>query len=196
MRRAVLRPMERPVARAAGSSGAMDVAGALVKAVNDVDSAVYFAIRTVLYLLGVVAFVQGCLRLLRRANEGVAGQSLWGAVASFAIAAVFVSIPEVLRGAGETFFGGETAVSAALGYGGRAVDYEPLLQAVTWIVRMVGLLSFAKGMYVLRGASDGVPGATVSGAAMHLVGGAMAWHILVVLEAVQETLGISVLRIT
>lgn len=176
-------------------SGAVDVGGALVNAVKDVDWAVYTAITTVLYLLGVLASAQGCLRVLRRANEGLAGESLWGAAVSFVIAAVFMWIPEILRGAGETFFGGETAVSATLGYGGRDANYEPLLQALTWIVRMVGLLSFAKGMYVLRGASDGVPGATVSGAAMHLVGGAMAWHILVLLEAVQETLGISVLQI-
>ena len=176
-------------------SGATDVGGALVRAVEDMDSAVYALIRLALYLLALLAFVQGCLRLLRRANGGPGGESLWGAAVSFAIAAVFVAIPEVLTGAGETFFGKETAVSATLGYGGREANYEPLLQAVAWIVRMIGLLSFARGMYVLRGASDGVPGATVSGAAMHLVGGAMAWHILLLLRAVQETFGISVLRI-
>ena len=174
---------------------ARDVGGALVAAVADLKPGLEPLIWTVFYLLALVVFVQGCLRLARRANGEAGSGSLWGAGVSFLIAAVLVWMPQVLSGAGESLFGKETAASVTLGYGGRDANYEPLLAAVVWIVRIIGLLSFAKGMYVLRGASDGVPGASVSGAAMHLVGGVMAWHILLLVKAVQETLGISVLRI-
>ena len=173
----------------------MDVGGALVAAVKDLKGPVMALISLVCYLLALLAFVQGCLRVLRHSNGGGNGPSLWGVGSSFLIAVVLVSWPAVLRGAGDTLFAGSSPASATLAYGAGGVKYGELLAALVWIVRVVGLLSFVKGVYVLRGASDGVPGATVSGAAMHMVGGAMAWHILALLWAVQKTLGISVLKI-
>ena len=173
-----------------------DVGGALVNAVADLKTPVMALIWLAFYALAVFAFVQGCLRVLRNANAGGGGPSLWGAGLSFLMAAVLMWVPNVLWGAAETFFAGSNVSTATLGYGTRGAGYEKLLAAMFWIVQVVGLLSFARGMYVLRGASDGVPGATVSGAAMHMVGGVMAWHILPVLGAVQATLGISVLRIS
>ena len=177
-----------------GSGGG--IGGALVKAVEDLDAGVMALIWVAFYLLAAIAFVQGCLRLVRHANAGGAGPSLWSAGMSFVIAGVLMSLPGVLQGAGETFFGGESAAAATLGYGGGGEDYGKLLGALVWIVRVVGLISLARGLYVLRGASDGVPGATASGAAMHMIGGIMLWHILSLLGAVQTTLGISVLKIT
>ena len=177
------------------SSPSGGIGGALIRAVEDLDPYAMALIWAVCALLAVFAFVQGCLRLMRHANTGGAGPSLWSAGASFLIAGVLMALPGVLAGAGETFFGTDSATSAVLAYGGGGHDYGKLVDALVWIVRVVGLISFAKGMYVLRGASDGVPGATVSGASMHMLGGAMAWHILLLLGAVQTTLGISVLTI-
>ena len=177
------------------SSGDGGIGGALIRAVEDLDASVMALIWAACYLLAALAFVQGCLRLLRHANSGGAGPSLWSAAVSILIAGVLMALPGVLEGAGETFFGAESATSATLGYGGGGHDYGKLLAALAWIVRVVGLIGFVKGIYVLRGASDGVPGATVSGASMHMIGGAMAWHILPLLGAVQTTLGITVLKI-
>ena len=168
---------------------------ALVAMVADLRTPVMRLILVFCYVLALLCVVQGCLRLLRHANSGGNGPSLWGAALSFLMAGVLASLTAVLGSAGETFFGAGSPASATLGYGGGGANYDELLGALVWIVRVVGLLSFVKGFYVLRGASDGVPGATVSGAAMHIVGGAMLWHIVAVLWAVQNTLGISVLRI-
>ncbi len=177
------------------SSPSGGIGGALIRAVEDLDARVMALIWVICFLLAVLAFIQGCLRLMRHANAGGAGPSLWSAGVSFLIAGVLMALPGVLAGAGETFFGRDTATSAMLSYSGGGHDYGELLAALAWIVRVVGLISFVKGIYVLRGASDGAPGATVSGASMHMIGGVMAWHILPLLTAVQTTLGISVLKI-
>ena len=177
------------------SSPSGGIGGALIRAVEELDAHVMALIWAVCFLLAVFAFIQGCLRLMGHANAGGAGPSLWSAGVSFLIAGVLMALPGVLAGAGETFFGADSATSATLGYGGGGHDYGKLLAALAWIVRVVGLIGFVKGIYVLRGASDGAPGATVSGASMHMIGGAMAWHIVPLLGAVQATLGISVLRI-
>lgn len=172
------------------------IAGALIAAVADLKPWAMLLIGVVCYLLALLAFVQGCLRILRHVDMGGAGPSLWSAASSFVIAAGLVWLPAVLEGAAGTFFAGKTPGTATLGYGGRGQDFDELLEALFWIVRVVGLLAFVKGLFVLRGASDGAPGATVSGAAMHLIGGLMAWHILALIAAVQTTLGIRVLTIS
>ncbi|MDE0173305.1 MAG: hypothetical protein OYH76_19190 [Defluviicoccus sp.] len=173
-----------------------DLAGALIAAVADLKPGVMLLIGLACYLLALLVFVQGCLRILRHVDTAGAGPSLWSAAASFLIAAGLIWLPGVLAGAGKTFFAGQTPGVATLGYGGRGEDFGELLKALFWIVQVIGLLAFVKGLFVLRGASDGAPGATVSGAAMHLIGGLMAWHILALIAAVQTTLGIRVLTIS
>lgn len=172
------------------------IGGALVSAVADLEGPILLLVALFCYLAALVVFVQGCTRLVRYSEGGPAAQSLWGIGVTFAVAAALVSLPGVLEGAGETLFAGLAPGGATLGYGGRSADYEQLLGAVFAIVQIVGLVAFVQGMFVLRGASDGQPGATVSRAAMHMVGGLLGWHILAVLGGVQETLGISVLKIS
>ena len=183
--------------RAAGGSRTVpDIGGAMVKAVGDLKAPVMAVILLACYALAILAFIQGCFRVLRHANSGGGGPPLWGAGLSFLMAAVLAWVPNVLWAAGETFFAGSTASAATLGYATRGAGYEKLLAALFWAVNVVGLLAFVKGLFVLRGASDGAPGATVSGAAMHMAGGVMAWHIVPLIGAVQATLGISVLTIS
>lgn len=172
------------------------LAGALIAAVTDLQPWVAALIALACYLLGALAAVQGCLRILRHVDSGGSGPSLWSAAASFLIAAVLVWLPGFMESAGETFFAGQTPSAATLGYGGRGQNFDRMLAALFWIVRVIGALAVMKGMFVLRAASDGTPGATVPGAAMHILGGLMAWHMLALLGAVQATLGISVLTIS
>ena len=108
-----------------------------------------------------------------------------------------VSVPSWLTAGGESLFGaGGTAASASLGHGGRGADYDALLGAVLTIVGWVGLLAFLRGVFVLRAAADGMPGASAGRAFMHMLGGVCAWHAESLIGAVQTSLGIQVLRIT
>lgn len=172
------------------------LAGALVQAVADLEGPILLLAGLFCYLAALIVFVQGCLRLARYSEVGAGGGSLWGAGAAFAVAAVLVSLPGVLEGAGESLFAGLSPGGAALGYGERSADFEKLLGAVFAIVQIVGLVAFVQGLFVLRAASDGQPGATVSRAAMHMIGGLLGWHILAVLIGVQKTLGIAVLNVS
>ena len=169
---------------------------ALVKAVADLEGPLYLLLSVICYLLALVAFFQGCMRLLKYNEDKYHAPSVSGTLVSFLIAVVLVALPRVLEAGGATFFQGDAPVTVSLGYGARAADFDRMLGAVFTIVEFVGLLAFLKGIYVLRAASDGTGGATVPSAAMHMLGGLMLWHIGWVLLAVQTTLGISVLRIS
>ena len=173
-----------------------DIGAALIAAVGDLWRPLMLLFSVVFYLLAAAAFLQGCLRVLKHSEDGGGGPSVWGTAVSFLIAVVLLWLPEVMSGGIETFFAQETVVRANLGYGARGENYDRLLGAVFAIVNIVGLLAFVRGIFVLRAASDGVAGATAGGAALHMLGGLMGWHILGVLKAVQGTLGITVLKIT
>ena len=174
-----------------------DLGGALISLVRDLDPALMRLISAACYLLGLVAFVQGCARLLRLSEDRFHGPSTAGTALCFLICLVMVSVPSWLTAGGESLFGaGGTAASASLGHGGGAADYDALLGAVLTIVGWIGLLAFLRGVFVLRAAADGQAGASAGRAAMHMLGGVCAWHAESLIGAVQTSLGIQVLRIT
>ena len=173
-----------------------DLGGALVSLVRDLDPGLMTLIGAACYLLGLAAFVQGAMRLLRLSEDKFHGPSAAGTALCFLVCLVMVSFPSWLSAGGESLFRGSTAASASLGHGGRGADYDALLEAVLTIVGWVGLLAFLRGVFVLRAAADGVPGAGAGRAFTHMLGGICAWHIAGLIEAVQTSLGIQVLRIT
>ena len=175
------------------------LADALVSLVRDVDEPLRFGISVVCYLLALVAFAQGCLRLLRASN-GFQGPAAMGTVLCFVVCAVLVTLPSWIVGGEMSLFGERTGgVSATLGYGGggEAADaMNQVLQAVFIIVGLVGLIAFIRGLFVLRAAADGRPGASAGSAAVMMFGGLLAWHIVPVIGALQSSLGIKVLEIS
>ena len=174
-----------------------DLGQALISLVEDLEPGLLGLISTFCYLLGVVCFVQGCLRLLKHSEDRSHAPPLSGTLLSFLLSAGFVSLPQVLAAAGESLFGTTATASASLGYGtSQGTNYDALLGAVFTIVNIVGLIAFIKGAFVLRAASDGKPGATSGRAFLHMIGGITAWYVVTVIEAVQTTLGITVLKIS
>ena len=170
---------------------------AMVAAVADIEPGLMYLVMVLCYVVGLVCFGQGALRLLKMSQDRLHAPSAMGTVLSFAVALVMLKLPSWLASAGLTLFGAtDNPVRASLGYGGRSADYDALLGAVFTIVAWVGLAAFVRGAFMLRAASDGKPGATVGGAFVHMIGGAAAWHILSVVEGVQATLGIRVLDVS
>lgn len=175
------------------------LAQALISLVRDVDAPLRLGISVVCYLLALGLFAQGCLRLLR-ASGGFQGPSAMGTALCFVVCAVLVTLPSWLV-AGELSLFGErtTGVGATLGYGGGtegADAVNEVLKAVFIVVGLVGLIAFVRGLFLLRAAADGRPGASAGGAAVMMFGGLLAWHIVPAIGALQNSLGIKVLEIS
>ena len=151
------------------------------------------------YVIGGFVLLQALLRLMRSGEEGLRGPSGAGTALTFLVAIVFLTFPQWLDAWGETLFGAtERGAEATLAYaqGERGERYRMLLWAVFKIVQFVGLFSFLRGVFVLRDSADGRNGATVGRAFAHIIGGVCAWHIVWVIDRVQNTLGIAPLSIT
>ena len=175
-----------------------NLAEALVSLVGDLEPGLSALTVAVCTLLGLAAFLQGTTRLLKTSEDKFRAPSATGTVLCFLVCVVMFSFPSWLSGAGESLFGsGRTAAGASLGYGGAGggAGYDALLGAVFAIVNWVGLFAALRGVFVLRAAADGTPGATAARGCLHMLGGVAAWHVVAVIEAVQTSLGIQVLRI-
>ena len=173
-----------------------DLGGAMISLVRDLEPGLLLLVTVVCYLLALMALAQGLLRLLKTSEDKFHAPSAGGTALSFLICIVLAALPSWLDAASESLFGTATPPGAAsLAYGSRGADYDGLLAAVFALVALVGLFAFIRGAFVLRAAADGRPGASGARAFAHMAGGIAAWHLGAVIDALQTSLGIQVLRI-
>ena len=177
----------------------MNLAEALIAFVRDVAGPFLGLLEIVCWVLGLMLILLAALRMLKHSDSFGKGAppSALGTLATFMAGVILLQLPSWMNAVTITFFGtAETPGRAVLGYGDQANNIDQLLAAVFTIVALTGLVAFIKGIFVLRACSDGKPSATAGQAAMHIVGGAAAWHIVAVIDAVQTTLGIQILDIS
>ena len=179
-----------------------DLGQAMISLVRDLEPALLLLVSALCYLLALVAFAQGLLRLFKTSEDKFHAPSGIGTGLCFLICIVMAALPSWLGAASESLFGtASPAGTASLGYrgspwsGGRGADYDALLAAVFTLVALVGLFAFMRGAFVLRAAADGRPEASAGRAFGHMAGGIAAWHLPAVIGALQTSLGIEVLTI-
>ena len=173
-----------------------DLGQAMVSLVRDLEPALLLLVTVLCYVLALVAFAQGLLRLFKTSEDKFHAPSGAGTALSFLICIVMAALPSWLAAASESLFGTATPPgTASLGYGARGADYDALLAAVLALVALVGLFAFIRGAFVFRAAADGRPEASAGRAFAHMAGGLAAWHLPAVIDALQTSLGIEVLRI-
>ena len=173
-----------------------DLADILVGLVWNLAGPLKLVVLLVCWSAGILVFMSGCFRLIRRGDGRGQAESGTGTFLTFAAAAVLGIFPELLDAGGRSLFGhlpGEG--TAVLAYGSGEERHQELLWAVFQIVQLMGMFAFLKAWFVFRDAADGTRGATASQGFAHLVGGICGWWILPVVDAVQNTLGISPMRI-
>ena len=179
-----------------------DLGQAMISLVRDLEPGLLILAAAVCYLLALMALAQGLLRLLKTSEDKFHAPSAGGTALSFLICIVLAALPSWLDAATESLFGtANPPGTASLGYrgtpwsGGRGADYDALLAAVFALVALVGLFAFIRGAFVLRAAADARPGTSGARAFAHMAGGIAAWHLGAVIDALQTSLGIEVLRI-
>lgn len=173
----------------------------LVNLMRDVWGNTHLLLLGFCYIAGVILLMIGISRMIKSEQDGPRGPMGLGTMMTFIIAGALLSIDGILTAVNNSIFGaGSVRTFATLTYtggGGAHIGHaEAVIGAIMAFVAILGLISFIRGFFILRGVSEGSSQASMMAAVTHIVGGALAVNLGAVIHAVQNTLGITTFGLT
>lgn len=184
-----------------GGEGAADVSsagldGRLYCAVSDVLGPLHSVINFFTLVAGMIFVMIGISRLLKSEQDGPKGPGGIGTIMTFITAGVLISFSDFIRIFTSTIFNDpQTKTQGVLQYttGMNPTEIahaEMVIAAVLKFMIMIGLISFARGIFIIRSLAEGNNQASLMAGVTHMVGGALAVNLGPLMNAVQLTLGI------
>ena len=151
------------------------------------------------FVAGVILIMIGISRLLKSAQDGAKAPLGLGTIMTFAAGGALISFNAILRAFSTSFFTSPvTFTYARLGYAeasgltdGELAHVHNVFSAILKFVILVGLISFVRGIFIVRGVAEGDNQASMMAGMTHILGGALAVNLGPLLNAVQATLGIT-----
>lgn len=152
------------------------------------------------YIAGLAFILIGISRLLKTSQEGPRGPSGSGTIATFLIGGALLSVDAMMGAFSTSLFpalGGDLQTFGVLAFDTAGIDpadvghIESVLAAILAFMMIIGWISFIRGFFILREVAEGNHQSSIMAGMTHLFGGAMAVNLGPVLNAVQETFGIT-----
>lgn len=169
--------------------------GVLLCFATDILGPVHVLLNFFAFVAGMIFIMIGISRLIKGAQEGAKAPGGLGTLMTFGMGGALISYNEIIRAASSTFTGDSTtATYAKMQYTkGMTTDETAAAHAViTSIIKfmiVIGIISFVRGLFIVRSVAEGNQQASMMAAVTHIVGGALAVNLGPVINAVQTTLG-------
>lgn len=163
---------------------------------KDVVGPMHVLLNYFCYVAGLIFIMIGVSRLVRSSQEGAKGPGGLGTVSTFVIGGLLCSSTVILRTLSSSFFGDmQTSTSASIAFSASMSTAElqatyNIINAVLRFMLIIGMISFVRGLFIIRDVAEGSQQASVMAAMTHIVGGALAVNLGPLLNAVQDSLGI------
>lgn len=181
--------------------------GGLDNALNCLMESVFGALPVAMNFFGFVAgtilIMIGISRLIKTAQDGPRGPGGLGTMMTFLAGGALISFNPLIRTFTASLFAydgwgaaGITRTNAVLVYTNgmsptEIVHAHTVISAILKFMILVGLISFVRGIFIVRNVAEGNQQASIMAGVTHLLGGALAVNLGPLLGAVQNTLGIS-----
>lgn len=151
------------------------------------------------FVAGMVLIMIGVSRLLKSAQDGAKAPLGLGTIMTFVAGGALISFNAILRAFSTSFFGSPvTFTYANIQYGAQTglsgdelAHVHNVFSAILKFVILIGLISFVRGIFIVRGVAEGDNQSSMMAGITHILGGALAVNLGPLLNAVQVTLGIS-----
>jgi len=169
---------------------------------SDVLGPLHVVINFFAFVAGTVLIMIGISRLIKSAQEGARGPGGFGTIMTFITGGALISYNELVRAFTMTMFSNPTTLTfVELSYseglsGDEVAAIHTVISAVIKFMIVIGLISFVRGLFIIRGVAEGNNQASLMAGVTHLVGGALAVNLGPLINAVQTTLGISAYGVT
>lgn len=181
-------------------SGGLDV---LLRCfMSDMMSPIHIVLNFFCFCTGIILLMIGISRLIKTAQDGARGPGGLGTLMTFAAGGALISYNEMMRALTSSFFGVPlTQTFATMRYttGMQAAEIasaHATISAILQFVIIVGLISFVRGIFIIRGVAEGNSQASIMSGITHIVAGALAVNLGPLMNAVQTTLGLTSVGIT
>ncbi len=178
-----------------GGSNSLDVAMGCF--MQDILGPSQIVLNFFTYVAGTIFIMIGISRLIKSSQEGPRGPGGVGTFGTFIVGAFLLSATAMIGAFSGSLFGTPgTFTYASLTYttGMSAAEQQAALNVVSAVLKfmiIIGMLSFVRGMFILREVAEGSQQASTMSGVTHLVGGALAVNLGPLLNAIQSTLGIT-----
>lgn len=146
---------------------------------------------------GFILIFIGITRLMKSAQEGAKGPGGIGTIMTFIAGGALISFSPMISVFVDSVFNSSTLLShAALTYTDGMDETaitrsNTVIAAIMRFVMLLGLISIMRGIFIVRGVSEGNSQASMMAGMTHIVGGAAAVNLGGIIQAVQNSLGIA-----
>jgi hypothetical protein len=169
---------------------------------SDMMGPLYVGLNFFCMLAGIIFIMVGISRLIKTAQDGPKGPGGLGTIMTFVTGGALLSLQPLIRAFNASAFGTTTTKTYA------RLDYQSAMTiaerdaahgtitAIIQFVIIVGLISFVRGIFIIRGVGEGSQGASIMSGITHILAGTLAVNLGPLLNAVQATLGLTGYGIT
>lgn len=215
MRNTIAPPVTQAIAAATQATGFNEVAmacdgtsgldGILYCMMDDIGTPMHVAVNFFTTCAAFVFAMIGISRLTKSAQDGARGPGGLGTLMTFAASGALLSYNALVRAATVTLGmgagAGRTSTNAVMEYtkglnGAEQAHIHTVISAIIKFMIIVGIISFVRGIFIVRSVAEGNSQASLMAGVTHMVGGALAVNLGPLINAVQTTLGINAYGIT
>lgn len=164
---------------------------------SDMMGPVYVALNFFCMIAGVIFIIVGISRLIKTAQDGPKGPGGLGTIMTFVTGGALLSLQPLIRAFNASAFGTTTTKTrATLDYQSAMTQAERdaahgTITAIIQFVIIVGLISFVRGIFIIRSVGEGSQQASIMSGVTHILAGTLAVNLGPLLNAVQATLGLT-----
>ncbi len=154
------------------------------------------------FVAGMIFIMIGISRLIKTSQEGARGPGGAGTIGTFVVGGLLLSATTILRTFSSSLFGSTTTYTYAklnFANGMSATETQAVnnvISAVLQFLIVLGMISFVRGLFIMRDVAEGKGNASTMSGITHLLGGALAVNLGPLMNAVQQTLGITAFGVT
>ncbi|MEM7651025.1 MAG: hypothetical protein AAF204_02945 [Pseudomonadota bacterium] len=182
------------------TTGNLGLDGLLVCLMTDVMGPLHVVLNFFAFCAGMILLMIGVSRLIKSAQDGARGPGGIGTIMTFVTGGALISYNEMMRAFSTTLTGSPlTRTFATIQYDicgagaatcAEAESAHAVISAIIQFVIIIGLISFVRGIFIIRGVAEGNQQASIMAGVTHLIGGALAVNLGPLINAIQTTLGI------
>ena len=184
------------------SSGNVSLDCMLILFTDDILASVHVALNFFTFCAGSILIMIGISRLIKSAQDGPRGPGGIGTIITFVVGGALLSYNELMVAFTSTFTGmpvslGQATLAYSTGMGADELGKANLvIVAIMNFVLIIGLVSFVRGFFIIRGVAEGNQQASIMAGITHIVAGTLAVNLGSLINAIQTTLGITNYGIT